>query len=137
MGKVDADGQQLDVYSNFQQYNLTPRLAGLLRMDMHAHALRPGLEEVFHAIIGDPPYGVRAGGRKSAAKPDMQINDRASHIVSTAPYAMGECLRDLLDLAARLLVVGGRLVYFFPASPDTYREAEVPGHPTLRVVSNS
>jgi tRNA G10 N-methylase Trm11 len=24
--------------------------------------------QVFHAVIGDPPYGVRAGGRKSVAK---------------------------------------------------------------------
>ncbi len=92
--------------------------------------------QVFHAIIGDPPYGVRAGGRKSLAKPEVEIRDRGSHVVSTAPYGMGECLRDLLDLAARLLVVGGRLVFFFPASPDTYRDGEVPGHPALRIISN-
>lgn len=45
-GKVDAQGQQVDVYSNFQQYGSAGRLTGLLRMDMHTHALRPGLEEV-------------------------------------------------------------------------------------------
>jgi tRNA (guanine10-N2)-methyltransferase len=47
------------------------------------------------------------------AKP-VEIRDRDTHIVSTAPYMLGECLRDLLDLAARLLVLGGRLVFFFP-----------------------
>ena len=45
-GKLDAQGGQLDVFSNFGQYGLTPRLSGLLRMDMHLNALRPGLEEV-------------------------------------------------------------------------------------------
>ena len=46
LGKLDAQGGQLDVFSNFGQYGLTPRLSGLLRMDMHLNALRPGLEEV-------------------------------------------------------------------------------------------
>lgn len=29
---------------------------------------RPGLAEVFDAVVCDPPYGVRAGGRKSVFK---------------------------------------------------------------------
>ncbi len=49
----------------------------------------------------------------------------------------GECLRDLLDVSARLLRVGGRLVYFLPAAPEVYREEEVPRHPALRLVANS
>ncbi|KAG1669595.1 hypothetical protein FOA52_006368 [Chlamydomonas sp. UWO 241] len=136
-GKPDKkSGAPLDVFSNFEQYGLTPRLAGLLRMDCHINALRPGLEEIFHAVIGDPPYGVRAGGRKSAPK-EVTIRDRDTYIPSTQPYAMGECLRDLLDLSARLLVPGGRLVYFFPASLDDYDESEVPTHPALAFVANS
>jgi hypothetical protein len=51
VGKLDNQGQQLDVYSNFQQYSLTSRLAGLLRMDVHIHSLRPGLEEVCEAYL--------------------------------------------------------------------------------------
>jgi tRNA (guanine10-N2)-methyltransferase len=49
---------------------------------------------------------VRAGGRKGASRDGVQIRDRNAHIVSTDDYSLGECLRDLLDLAARLLVVG-------------------------------
>ena len=48
----------------------------------------------------------------------------------------GECLRDLLDLSAQLLRAGGRLVYFLPAAPEIYSEAEVPGHPALALVAN-
>jgi tRNA G10 N-methylase Trm11 len=69
---------------------------------------RPGLEEVFDAIVCDPPYGVRAGGRKSVAKPEIEVRYPETHIPSTDPYSMGECLRDLLDLAARTLRIGGR-----------------------------
>jgi tRNA (guanine10-N2)-methyltransferase len=46
-------------------------------------------------------------------------------------------LRDLLDLSARLLKRGGRLVYFLPAAPEVYRDDEVPRHPALALVANS
>jgi len=71
---------------------------------------RRDLEEVYDAVITDPPYGVRAGGRKSVAKPDIHIGDVDSHYPQTDPYPLGECLRDLLDAAAKSLRTGGRLV---------------------------
>ena len=49
---------------------------------------------------------VRAGGRKSIPRDNYVIKDRASHIVSTEPYTLAECLRDLVRMAARLLVPG-------------------------------
>lgn len=52
-----------------------------------------------------PRVQVRAGGRKSASR-DYSIEDRATHITSTDEYSLGECMRDLLDLSARLLVLG-------------------------------
>ena len=63
---------------------------------------------MFDAIICDPPYGVRAGGRKSGGRklikgvkgpytvPDEK---RDNHIPSTAPYSLAECVHDLLHLA--------------------------------------
>jgi tRNA (guanine10-N2)-methyltransferase len=57
--------------------------------------------------------------------------------LTTEPYSLGECLRDLLEFAARMLVVGGRLVYFMPATPETYREEEIPAHPALKLMYNS
>ena len=58
----------------------------------------------------DPPYGVRAGGKKSVPKPHIKIKALEDHYPQTDPYPLGECLRDLLDMAARMLRVGGRLV---------------------------
>eukprot|EP00850_Spirogloea_muscicola_P000378 SM000001S04780 [mRNA] locus=s1:2135765:2141850:- [translate_table: standard] len=103
-------------------------------------------EQVFDAIICDPPYGVRAGGRKSGGRkllagcsPDEYMipeDKRDSHIPSTAPYTMAECLQDLLDIAARLLIMGGRLVFFYPAARQSYRDDELPMHPCFTLVAN-
>ncbi|GIL78953.1 hypothetical protein Vretimale_203 [Volvox reticuliferus] len=140
-GKVGKGGERLTVYSNFEQYGL-PAPVDLIRMDAHRHPIRPDLTEILHAVIGDPPYGVRAGGRKSGLPPAelalrLPIRERNTYNPPTQPYTLGECLRDLLDLSARLLVVGGRLVYFLPATPETYDEAEIPQHPALKLVANS
>lgn len=55
----------MDVWSNFDDYGL-PSPLGLLRADAHRMPWRPSLRELFDAIVCDPPYGVRAGGRKGA-----------------------------------------------------------------------
>ena len=77
------------------------------------------------AVICDPPYGVRAGGRKVAPRPEIRVLEGRAHFPVTEPYLMGECLRDLLDSAARLLRLGGRLCFFIPASEETYDVSRV------------
>ena len=157
-----------------------------------------GFEGAFDAIIADPPYGVRAGGRKQAVvacgggssgggggdggekkknadddgdgeeeKNEQQAGEGNPHAPAsttssashhhhhhgprparanarfraegapapTAPYELGECLWDLLRLAASSLSVGGRLVFFLPARPGSGPEA-LPRHPCLRVVAD-
>ena len=39
--------------------------------------------QVFHAIIGDPPYGVRAGAKKISSNKKAPIQDPATHIART------------------------------------------------------
>ncbi|CAI5490509.1 unnamed protein product [Closterium sp. Naga37s-1] len=141
----DGKGPNRDVWANFHQYSLQPPV-GLLRADNNCPPWRQDLREMFHAIICDPPYGVRAGGRKSGGRKilngvtdpySIADNLKAAHIPSTAPYSLEECLHDLLDTAARLLVIGGRLVYFYPAAREEYVPEEIPGHPCLKLVANS
>lgn len=135
-GKKDAKtGEHVNIWTNFRDYGLQPPL-GLLRLDLNRSPLRVGLEEALDAVLADPPYGVRAGGRKSRCAPEMVIPDRSSHIASTAPYSLGECLRDLVDSAARWLVVGGKLAYWVPAAPGYYFEHELPTHPAMEMVAN-
>lgn len=140
----DGRGPDCNVWSNFKQYGL-PMPVSLLRADNNLPPWRAGLKEMFDAIICDPPYGVRAGGRKSggrkllkgAVDPYTVPDDkRTDHIPSTAPYSLVECVHDLLNLAARMLVMGGRLVYFYPVlreenSPDP----TFPEHPCFELVT--
>lgn len=149
----DGRGPDCNVWTNFKQYGL-PMPISLLRADNNLPPWRPGLKEVFDCIICDPPYGVRAGGRKSGGRkllkgvvgpytvPDDKRND---HIPSTAPYSLVECVHDLLDLAARMLVMGGRLVYFYPVPREDFypvpREEDTidtnfPEHPCFKMVAS-
>lgn len=61
---------------------------------------------------------------------------RTDHIPSTAPYCLVECVHDLLDLAAKMLVMGGRLVYFYPVLRDEESpDPTFPEHPCFKMLS--
>lgn len=45
-------------------------------------------------------------------------------------------LKDLLSTAAKLLVMGGRLVFWMPSTIE-YRESDLPRHPCFKLISNS
>ena len=141
----------MDVWTNFDDYGLA-RPVGLLRCDASRLPFRGELRGLFDAVVCDPPYGVRAGGRKSGGSEKLRrrregqeqrgpesrerSRERAfkdAHIPSTGAYALSECLCDLLDLAARHLRMGGRLVYFFPTTNGIF-DAALPSHPCLAVV---
>jgi tRNA (guanine10-N2)-methyltransferase len=65
-----------------------------------------------------------------------QIRKRAYHVPQCLPYSVVELLSDLLNFAARMLVVGGRLVYWLPTTFD-YKESDLPRHPCFQIVANS
>lgn len=115
-----GDGKPTDVISNFRQYGL-PR-PELIRSDnslYHRHYRDHG--PLYDAIVTDPPYGIRAGARKSGSRKEARaISDehRGDHIAQTRPYAVSDVMADLLDVAARTLTVGGRLVYVIPSLSD-------------------
>ncbi|KAH9763894.1 UPF0020 domain-containing protein [Citrus sinensis] len=109
----DGRGPDTNVWSNFKQYGLQMPI-GLLRQIITFHL---GVL-VFDAIICDPPYGVRASGRKSGGRKLLKgvldpytvpDDKRVGHIPSTAPYCLSECVHDLLDLAGRILVMDLKL----------------------------
>ena len=139
-GRKRSD-DRVTVWSNFADAGLTPPLA-LLRADLAAPPFRgPGaLSGWAHALICDPPYGVRAGGRKSGGRKAVikPIPDhlREEHIPSCGFYPMAECMADLLDTAAHSLVINGRLVYFFPVALAEDCDEVLPRHPCLELVSN-
>lgn len=139
-GTRESDGTTLNVWSNFRQYGLQPPVA-LLHADLHALPMRAhGLEGTLQGIVADPPYGVRAGGRKSGSrKPrdaDFKISEEHldDHIPSTRPYLFGEMNDDLMELGARFLAIGGRMTFFMPGIlADEDPIADLPTHPSLRL----
>ena len=123
------------VFGNLESFTIT-----------YEWVLDVGVLQIFDALVCDPPYGVRAGGRKSGGRKLLKggcdpyvIPDhlRTNHIPSTAPYTLEECLFDLLNVAARMLRVGGRLVYFYPVASEDYKEEDMPSHPCLETVYNT
>lgn len=93
------------------------------------------------AILCDPPYGIRAGARKSGSRREsvkaVPTSLQRDHIPQTQPYSFVEILVDLLDFAARTLRMHGRLVFIVPTAVQEYDESELPHHPMLRIVANS
>ncbi|VEU44432.1 unnamed protein product [Pseudo-nitzschia multistriata] len=93
---------------------------------------------LYDAILCDPPYGIRAGARQTGSRlenprPILEEN-RHDHIAQTKPYVVSDVMSDLLDVAARTLVVGGRLVYVIPSFRDFDEERDLPRHDCLELV---
>lgn len=61
---ISSRTQLRDNWGNFRQYSLS-RPVGLLRLDAHVPAFRRRSDGWLDAVVCDPPYGVRAGGRRS------------------------------------------------------------------------
>ena len=91
------------------------------------------------AIVCDPPYGVRAGAKRcgTSKKTTHIIRNTEDHVTMTQKYETEDVMLDLLDMAASMLVVGGRLVYLLPCLVDFDSKNELPTHPCLKCVANS
>jgi len=132
-----GDGKKEDVFSNFRQYKL-PR-PELVRSDnslYHRHYRSHA--PLYGAIVTDPPYGIRAGARKSGSRREevraVREEHRGDHIAQTRPYAVSDVMADLLDVSARTLTMGGRLVYVIPSMTDFDETTDLPRHECLTLV---
>eukprot|EP01100_Stratorugosa_tubuloviscum_P014221 TRINITY_DN7465_c1_g1_i2.p1 TRINITY_DN7465_c1_g1~~TRINITY_DN7465_c1_g1_i2.p1 ORF type:complete len:338 (-),score=128.45 TRINITY_DN7465_c1_g1_i2:33-1046(-) len=126
------------VKSNFMQYNLQQKLVDLLVHDQAHIAWR--CDPIFDAIICDPPYGVREGARKIGRKPSKPFKAvptelQGDHIPASVTYEVSEILIDLLEFSASRLVLGGRLVFWFPTL--RHKKTEFPKHPCLDLICES
>lgn len=125
-----------NVFTNFKTYGLIP--PEIIRFDHATRAIRH--VPLFHSIITDPPYGMRAGAKRlgyrrgSTRRRKVQPENRATHIAMTTAYEPDNLLRDLLTLAARSIILGGYLVYVLPISSG-FTLADMPRHPCFRLVS--
>ena len=128
----------VDIRTNFKQYQLV--LPEILQIDQSRSPFRLNMR--VDAIICDPPYGIRAGAKKvltiEAAKPILSNKGDFSepHIPQLGRYEVQDVMIDLLEFAARSLVLQGRLVYLYPTTSE-YKDSDLPSHPCLRVIFNS
>ena len=150
-----AKGAPAGVADNFAAARLAP--AAFLVADMGRLPLTRGpADGGVDAVIADPPYGVRAGGRTQAHAAAAADAGAPTHppptparkparagtrfrvqggIAPTAPYSLADCLSDLLCGAARRLRPAGRLVYFLPTAAGDIPPSHIPSHPALRLVT--
>lgn len=93
---------------------------------------------MYQSIVCDPPYGIRAGARKTGSKlekPRPVLDEhRHDHIAQTKPYAVSDVMADLMDVSARTLIMGGRLVYIIPSMTDFDPLVDLPRHDCLECV---
>ena len=106
---ASSDSSAHSLWENFKMYGLpTPEI---IRMDNHLFAghYSSVYRNFFDAIVTDPPYGIRAGAKKSGRsanrRPIGSIPEelRESHVPATQHYAVEEVMLDLLNLAAHTL----------------------------------
>uniref|UniRef100_A0A158PBN3 RGS domain-containing protein n=1 Tax=Angiostrongylus cantonensis TaxID=6313 RepID=A0A158PBN3_ANGCA len=127
------------VMANFEQYG-TGRcfLSGLLA------------DACWHA-----PYGIREKGQKIGKKPrkdhwTLAKAESEYHFPEKQPYSLEKTFTDLCDLAAKTLLIGSKLSFWFPTIIDrcstgffkiylpsnSYSEECLPVHPALRLIAN-
>lgn len=136
-----AKTSEKNIFSNFEQARL-PR-PDIIRCDNSLYARHFRYHKpMYDAIVCDPPYGIRAGARQTGTKRKGPIRPipeqtRHDHIAQTKPYKASDVIKDLLDLAAKTLVGGGkgRLIYVIPIAVDDFEpERDLPSHPCLKTV---
>ncbi|CAJ0922052.1 unnamed protein product, partial [Mesorhabditis belari] len=131
------------VEGNFIQYGTRDKFLSLILADASLHdlwAARP----IFDAIVADPPYGVREKSRKIGPKerkehwtlPKTAPEEHPKHYPEKQTYNLDSVFSDLLDLAAKSLVVGGRISFWFPVLLEKYSDNILPIHPCLRLMTN-
>ncbi|KAL5285491.1 TRMT11 family protein [Megaselia abdita] len=126
------------IRANLKQYGCEKRYLDVLVSDFSNPIWRDSFK--VNSIITDPPYGIREATEKICIKvsdkPDTR-NEDSAHYPSTSHYSLQHLYLDLLTFSARHLVIGGRLVCWFPFHRDDYNDGMIPQHECLKLVSNS
>lgn len=123
------------IRANLRQYNLETRYLDIMVSDITRRPLRESFK--IDAIIADPPYGIRECSEKiGSRRGNKPADDGRLRYPSKINYNIDELLKDLLDLAARHLQCGGRLVYFLPTiKSEIAFDHYIPSHPCLKLIS--
>ncbi|KAF8284844.1 putative methyltransferase [Trypanosoma cruzi] len=142
-----AEAEAPSMWTNFKLYGLTPpdrvRMnfanwhAALRPCNMHDREKGPtdrGDRGFLDAIVTDPPYGIREPRKKATRLTGEKVAMEEGNDIP-ACYPVSSIVLDLMLFAAESLVLGGRLVFWYPTTTTTrYTDDELPTHPSLRLV---
>eukprot|EP00052_Salpingoeca_macrocollata_P015836 m.126720 g.126720 ORF g.126720 m.126720 type:complete len:482 (+) comp19825_c0_seq2:23-1468(+) len=135
-----ARGPEENIHATFEQYGLSKRFLGVLLMDSSKPVWH---QQLFDAIITDPPYGIREGAKKITTRTPEQkaaslkrAEEGQTTFMSSEQYGLTDVYFDLLEFAARRLVLNGKLVYWLPVIRESYKDSVLPSHPCMRLESN-
>jgi tRNA (guanine10-N2)-methyltransferase len=132
-----------DVFANFKFYGL-PK-PWIVAMDISYPTLKISKTKLkFDAIVWDPPYGVKAGPKKTKAKDKASVKEHRWNkedestlgiFTKKENYETNKIYYTLLNLASKILKTGGRLVFLFHTDV-TYTEEmnKFPEHPCFKLV---
>ncbi|XP_039603751.1 tRNA (guanine(10)-N2)-methyltransferase homolog isoform X2 [Polypterus senegalus] len=131
-------GPDENIRANLRQYNTEKSYIDVLVSDASKSIWVPKM--LFDAIITDPPYGIRESTRKIGCQREAAKSNEEwcgeNHIPASMAYHLSDIFIDLLNFAAKQLVMGGRLVYWLPVYRPEYKEEIIPHHPCLKLISN-
>ncbi|CAO1624720.1 unnamed protein product [Sympodiomycopsis kandeliae] len=145
-----------------KQYGLRDKFLDNLTFDITQHPWRLArgsrssscqcqTEGFMDAIVGDPPYGVRAGAKRLGQRdthknkntpiwlPDKNgyAHEQEDYIPPTRPYALNDLLYDLLQFSSILLKSGGRLVFWMPVMNEDSDATDIPTSKDFTLVACS
>eukprot|EP01060_Flectonema_neradi_P002731 TRINITY_DN11738_c0_g1_i2.p1 TRINITY_DN11738_c0_g1~~TRINITY_DN11738_c0_g1_i2.p1 ORF type:complete len:546 (+),score=110.20 TRINITY_DN11738_c0_g1_i2:66-1640(+) len=150
----DLDGRALGtlengIQANCKQYGFYPH--DIMRMDLSQSCWNR--HEILEGIVSDPPYGRRESRKKidtekqekvesfvealTEEQKSERLRSMLEHYIPPpkTEYTMQDLMTDLVDKAAKLLTVGGRLVYWHPTTTN-YDPSELPRNPCLELLSD-
>uniref|UniRef100_A0A0K0DWI4 tRNA (guanine(10)-N2)-methyltransferase homolog n=1 Tax=Strongyloides stercoralis TaxID=6248 RepID=A0A0K0DWI4_STRER len=130
--------------ANFEQYGTFGKFLYHCHADASHHnlwRLQKNGDGIFDIIVADPPYGLREKGRKIGKKDRKEHwtlpgQVHMEHFPEKTKYDIKTMYLDILNMAARNLVVKGRLAFWFPVFPAEYTIDVIPNHPCMKLISN-
>ncbi|KAF3909852.1 hypothetical protein ABW21_db0204994 [Orbilia brochopaga] len=156
----DIDGRMIrgsklgkTLRSNFSQYKTEAHYGDMFVSDLTNSPLgRFGSvdggrsEQIFDAIVCDPPYGVREGlkvlGSRDPSRPKEPtiIDGIAQHtlkgyIPPKRPYSFDAMINVIMNFASTHLVAHGRLCMWLPTADEDLHEFTIPSHRNLTLES--
>ncbi|CCD73497.1 tRNA (guanine(10)-N(2))-methyltransferase TRMT11 [Caenorhabditis elegans] len=132
---VGQRGESESIKANFEQYKSESQFLGVLIADSSKHGIW-SCNAKFDAIVADPPYGVREKARKTVKNKKVDTTEEYVQYQQKEEYDLEAAFCDLLNLSARLLVINGRISFWYPVILENYCAENLPNHPAMDLISN-